>query len=73
MSLAALEALIARLKDMPGPKTIVLLSEGMIVDPRRIDLAQVAAGAQAARVTIYSLLLEIPCSTPRRSACRRRS
>jgi VWFA-related protein len=59
-SLAALEALIARLKDMPGPKTIVLLSEGMVVDPRRVDLSQLAAGAQAARVTIYSLLLEIP-------------
>ena len=60
MSLAALEALIARLKDLPGPKTIVLLSEGMIVDPRRVDLSKLAADAQAARVTIYSLLLEIP-------------
>ena len=60
MSLAALEALIARLKDLPGPKTIVLLSEGMIVDPRRVDLSQLAAGAQAARVTIYALLLEMP-------------
>jgi VWFA-related protein len=59
-SLAALEALIARLKDLPGPKTIVLLSEGMIVDPRRADLSRLAASAQAARVTIYSLLLEIP-------------
>jgi hypothetical protein len=59
-SLAALEALIARLKDLPGPKTIVLLSEGMIVDPRREDLSRLAAGAQAARVTIYSLLLDIP-------------
>ena len=58
-SLAALEALIARLKDLPGPKTIVLLSEGMIVDPRRVDLSRLAAGAQAARVTIYSLLLDI--------------
>ena len=59
-SLAALEALIARLKDLPGPKTIVLVSEGMIIDPRRVDLSKLAAGAQAARVTIYSLLLEIP-------------
>ena len=60
MSLAALEGLVARLKDLPGPKTIVLLSEGMIVDPRRIDLAALAAAAQAARVTIYSLVLDIP-------------
>ena len=40
MSVASLRALIARLKDLPGPKTIVLISEGMIVDPRRIDLSQ---------------------------------
>ena len=26
-------------QDHPGPKTIVLLSEGMIVDPRRVDLS----------------------------------
>ena len=60
MSLAALEALVARLKELPGPKTIVLLSEGMIVDPRRVDLSKLAADAQAARVTIYALLLETP-------------
>ena len=60
MSLAALEALIARLKELPGPKTIVLLSEGMIVDPRRVDVSKLAADAQAARVTIYALLLETP-------------
>ena len=47
---ARCEALIARLKDLPGPKTIVLLSEGMIVDPRRVDLSQLAAaGAGRAR------------------------
>lgn len=59
-SVAALEALIGRLRDLPGPKTIVLLSEGMIVDPRRVDLSKLAADAQAARVTIYGLLLETP-------------
>jgi hypothetical protein len=48
------------LKDLPGPKTIVLVSEGMIVDPRRVDLSQLTAQAQAARVTIYGLQLEIP-------------
>ena len=57
---ARLQALIARLKDLPGPKTVVLISEGMIVDPRRVDLSQLAAQAQAARVTIYGLQLEIP-------------
>ena len=32
----------------------------MIVDPRRLDLSKLAADAQAARVTIYALLLEMP-------------
>lgn len=58
ISLAALEALIVRLKELPGPKTIVLLSEGMIVDSRRVDVSKLAADAQAARVTIYALALE---------------
>jgi VWFA-related protein len=60
VSVGALQALIARLKDLPGPKTVVLVSEGMIVDPRRVDLSPLAAAAQAARVTIYGLQLEIP-------------
>jgi hypothetical protein len=60
MSIGALRALIARLKDLPGPKTIVLVSEGMVVDPRRIDLSQLSADAHAARVTIYGLQLEVP-------------
>ena len=60
VSVGALQALIARLKDLPGPKTVVLVSEGMVVDPRRVDLSQLAAQAQTARVTIYGLQLEIP-------------
>jgi VWFA-related protein len=60
ISLAGLEALIVRLKDLPGPKTVVLLSEGMVVDPRRVDVSKLAADAQAARVTIYALALEVP-------------
>ena len=60
MSISSLQALISTLKDLPGPKTIVLVSEGMIIDARRIDLSQLAAQAQAARVTIYGLQLEIP-------------
>ncbi len=60
ISLSALEALIVSLKDIPGPKTIVVLSEGMVADPRRVDLAKVASEAQAARVTIYALHLEVP-------------
>jgi VWFA-related protein len=60
LSVGALRAVVASLKELPGPKTIVLVSEGMVVDARRIDLSQLAAEAQAARVTIYGLQLEIP-------------
>jgi VWFA-related protein len=60
LSLGALQALVTRLKDLPGPKTIVLVSEGMVIDPRRVDLQRLAAAAQAARVTIYGLQLEGP-------------
>ena len=60
ISLIGLEALVMSLKDIPGPKTVVLLSEGMVADPRRIDLARIAAEAQAARVVIYVLQLEVP-------------
>ena len=60
LTLTGLEALIARLKDLPGPKTIVLVSDGMVVDPRRVDLSAFSAAAQAARVTIYGLQLELP-------------
>jgi VWFA-related protein len=60
ISLSGLAALVASLKDIPGPKTVVLLSEGMVADPRRIDLGKVAAEAQAARVSIYALHLEVP-------------
>ncbi len=60
ISLSALEALVVSLKDVPGPKTIVLLSEGMVADPRRVDLGRLAAEAHLARVTIYALHLEVP-------------
>ena len=60
LSLTGLEALIDRLASIPGSKTIVLVSEGMIVDPRRVDLSRLTALAQAARVTIYGLQLEVP-------------
>jgi len=60
ISLSGLAALVESLKDIPGPKTVVLLSEGMVADPRRVDLARVSAEAQAARVSIYILHLEVP-------------
>jgi VWFA-related protein len=60
ISVSALEALIASLKAIDGPKTLVLLSEGIVADPRYLDLAELSAAAQAARVTIYVLQMETP-------------
>lgn len=60
ISLSALEALIASLKRIDGPKSVVLLSEGMVVDPRLVDVAELAATAHDARVSIYVLHLEVP-------------
>jgi len=60
ISLSALESLLVGLKDIGGAKTLVLLSEGLIADPRRVDMTKVAAAAQAARVAIYVLHLEVP-------------
>ena len=60
LSLSAIAALIDTLKRLDGPKTLVLLSEGMLVDPRLIDLGQFAAAARDARVAIYGLHMETP-------------
>lgn len=60
MSLNALERLIARLADIEGPKTIVLVSEGLVAEPQYFDLSALGAAAYAARVTIYVLQLDTP-------------
>jgi VWFA-related protein len=60
LSLNALMDLIARLKTIDGPKTVALLSEGLIAEPQLVDLTLLGAAAQEARVTIYVLQLEQP-------------
>jgi VWFA-related protein len=60
ISLDALRALIAALRPIDGPKTVVLLSEGMVLEPRLSDLGEIAAAAQEARVAIYALQMEQP-------------
>jgi VWFA-related protein len=60
ISMSALEGLLASLKDIEGPKTLVLLSEGLVAEPRYFDFAELAAAAQAARVSIYVLQMEAP-------------
>jgi hypothetical protein len=60
ISLSALASLVDSLKEIEGPKTAVVLSEGMVLDPRLVDLTQLAAATREARVTIYGLQLETP-------------
>jgi len=60
ISLAALEGLIIGLRDVEGPKAVILLSEGMVIDPRLLDLADLAAKAHEARVSIHALHLDVP-------------
>ena len=59
-SLDALQRLLQRLADVEGPKTLVLLSEGLIAEPQRVNLTELAALAQKARVSIYVLQLDSP-------------
>jgi len=60
VSITALARLIERLAEIPGPKTLVLLSEGLVAEPQLFDLSSLGAAAQAARVTLYVLQLEAP-------------
>jgi VWFA-related protein len=59
-SVDAIKRLLRRLEDIEGPKTLVLLSEGLIAEPQLVDLTDVSALAQKARVTIYVLQLDVP-------------
>jgi len=60
LSLSSLMAIIARLGTIDGPKTVALLSEGLVAEPQLVDLTLLGAAAQEARVTIYVLQLEQP-------------
>jgi VWFA-related protein len=57
-SLAMLRAIVAQLKRIPAPKTLVWISQGMLADDRRPDIARIADEALAARVNIYVLYLD---------------
>lgn len=58
LSLNALRQWIDRLGDLDGPKTIVLVSEGLVAEPQVFDLSALGAAAHAAHVTIYVLQLQ---------------
>ena len=60
MTLDSLSRLIARLGEIEGQKTLVLLSEGLVAEPQLVDLTSLGAAAQAARVTLHVLQLDVP-------------
>lgn len=60
ISIGGLRMLIARLAEIEGPKTVVLISEGLTAEPQLFDLSALGAAAHAAQVTIYVLQLETP-------------
>ena len=60
ITLDAIAKLLLRLAEIDGPKTLVLLSEGLVAEPQLIDLSSLGAAAEAARVTLHVLQLETP-------------
>jgi VWFA-related protein len=60
IAVESLGRLIARLGEIEGPKTVVLISEGLVAEPQLLDLTALGDAAQAARVTLYVLQLETP-------------
>ena len=60
MTLSALRRVIDSLREFDGPKTVVLLSEGLVADPQFVEFSDLAAAARDARVTIHVLQLDVP-------------
>ena len=58
-SLSGLRNLLAALSVIEGPKTLILLSEGLVIDSR-LDLDAVIRAAALARVSINVLLMDVP-------------
>jgi len=52
--------LLRRLETIDGPKTVALLSEGLVAEPRLMDLTPLGVAAQAARASVYVLQIETP-------------
>ena len=57
-SMRTLGALLGGLQEIDGPKTLLLISEGLIAEEQESALADLAATAAAARVTIHALLID---------------
>jgi VWFA-related protein len=57
-SLTALRLLLDGLAKVKGPKTMILLSEGLILDRTLSEVAWVSDAAAAARASIYAVVLD---------------
>jgi len=60
MSLGALRGIIDRLALTAEPKTLVLISEGLVVEQNIVDLSWLAPQMAAAHVTLYGVRLSSP-------------
>jgi hypothetical protein len=60
MSMTALRSLVGRLAPIEGPKTVVLISEGLIVDRQMEQLAWVSEETARARASVYGIRLIPP-------------
>ncbi len=57
-SLTSLRQIMARLERVPRPKTLVLLTEGLVIDRRMADVGWVSAASAAARASLYAIVLD---------------
>jgi VWFA-related protein len=60
LTMDSLRAILTAMRTINAPKTMVLVSEGFIMDERRIEVADIGALASSARTSIYVLKLEEP-------------
>jgi VWFA-related protein len=57
-TIAALRGLLAALRPIDGPKTLIFVSEGFLVDDDRASVIELGALAARARTSIYTLKLD---------------
>ena len=72
-ALSGVEQLVANLRRVPGAKTLVLLSQGLLARGNRQEIQRIAAATAAARVSVYVLQLDLPsmdAASPYPSATR---
>ena len=57
-TIAALQKIIARLAANDAPKTLIFVSEGLVIDREPALLAWLSKAAAAAHVTVYALQID---------------